>query len=110
MGRIKDLTGQKFGYLTVEKFSHTEKGSGAVWDCICICGNIKKISASHLGRTTNSCGCFRKQYVANKFYGGGKYLTGEEFSNIRQNAKLRNIEFCISIADIENVYLLQEKC
>lgn len=52
-----DLTGRKFGRLTVIEYSHTAKKT-PYWRCICECGN-EKIAKRQLltdGKTT-SCGC-----------------------------------------------------
>ena len=54
----KDLTGQKFGYLTVlEKTDKREYGK-IIWKCQCDCGNIVYLNTSRLtsGNDT-SCGC-----------------------------------------------------
>ena len=65
--RIIDLTGQKFGYLTVLERDDEEqkKHSGALyWKCICDCGTIKSIRGSNLTRKDGnriiSCGCFHR--------------------------------------------------
>ena len=65
--RIIDLTGQKFGYLTVLERDDEEqkKHSGALyWKCICDCGTIKSIRGSNLTRKDEnriiSCGCFHR--------------------------------------------------
>lgn len=61
-GQIKDLTGQKFGRLTVVDFSHLDKWKEAVWNCICDCGNLKKVKGALLVRGgTKSCGCLLKE-------------------------------------------------
>lgn len=53
-----DLTGKKFGKLTVIDKAN-EKG---YWNCVCECGNTKKVSASNLQRgATRSCGCLLKE-------------------------------------------------
>ena len=57
--RIKDLTGQKFGYLIVLQLldKRTSYG-GAIWKCRCDCGNIIEVSSANLKqKTTQSCGC-----------------------------------------------------
>ena len=61
--KIKDLTGQKFNYLTVLEITE-KRGSNreAIFKCQCICGNIIEVSGKTLqngGR--ESCGCIRKQ-------------------------------------------------
>lgn len=52
-----DLTGRRFGKLTVTKFSHTDKKC-SYWECICDCGEKKIVSISNLENGhTRSCGC-----------------------------------------------------
>jgi hypothetical protein len=56
MGNFKDLTGQKFGKLTVLRrdFSY----SRPYWECQCECGNFKTVRGDSLTRgITKSCGC-----------------------------------------------------
>lgn len=60
-GRIhhKDITGQKFGHLTViEKSSQKGSNGGIIWKCVCDCGNITYASYTELifGRKV-TCGC-----------------------------------------------------
>jgi hypothetical protein len=61
MKRI-DLTGQRFGRLTVISYAGTTKKGRATWQCKCDCGNNTTVMASHLktGHTI-SCGCFRRE-------------------------------------------------
>lgn len=58
---IKDLTGQRFGLLTVQNLACVDDERRAIWNCICDCGNTTQVS-SHglLGGTNISCGCARK--------------------------------------------------
>lgn len=39
MRAVKDLTGQKFGRLTVIDRSGSDKHKNATWNCLCDCGN-----------------------------------------------------------------------
>lgn len=58
--KLKDLTGQKFGMLTVLGFSKSN-GKVRLWKCRCECGNVKDIKTSSLtSGGTISCGCYRK--------------------------------------------------
>lgn len=59
MGKFIDLTGQKFGRLTVIERAEN-KGGKVRWLCRCECGNKKIIQGASLksGHTT-SCGCLR---------------------------------------------------
>jgi hypothetical protein len=57
--RLDDLTGRKFGRLTVLKRSENIRDKTA-WLCVCECGNAKVITADNLKRgVTRSCGCYR---------------------------------------------------
>lgn len=54
--RMKDLTGKKFGKLTVEKYSHT-KGKPH-WFCACECGKEVVVNGGDLKLNKRiSCGC-----------------------------------------------------
>ena len=60
MAILKDLTGQKFGRLTVLEFSHKDKAQ-YLWSCKCECGSIITARSGNLKNgTTKSCGCLSK--------------------------------------------------
>lgn len=63
MKRI-DLTGQRFGRLTVIRYDHAEH-DGAHWLCKCDCGTEKVLAGYSLrsGRT-RSCGCLANEMRA----------------------------------------------
>lgn len=75
MRKIIDLTGQRFGRLTVIKFVEIIKKQ-YYWLCKCECGNKKNIHSSSLKNgNTKSCGCLQKKTVTthgmsvnNRFY------------------------------------------
>lgn len=56
---IEDLTGQKFGRLTVREL-HGSEGGHASWTCDCECGKETQVRGTRLrsGRIV-SCGCWR---------------------------------------------------
>lgn len=61
MGKIKDLTGQKFGKLTVLEITNERKNRQVVWKCQCDCGKITYVVGQALrDNHTTSCGCSRK--------------------------------------------------
>ncbi len=65
--KAEDLTGRRFGRLTVVgpvlQEAEEEKGSRRKWECICDCGNTCVCSGDHLKRgTTKSCGCLRTDH------------------------------------------------
>lgn len=71
----EDLTGKRFGLLTVKKRDGTIKeGRRATWKCKCECGKTVVVRAVDLkSGNTKSCGCLHKNYakmkrVLNKIY------------------------------------------
>lgn len=69
--RFEDLTGQRFGKLTVIKYIG-KKGNASLWECQCSCGQKTQVITNYLksGHTT-SCGC-------NRVWGNGVTSKGEE--------------------------------
>lgn len=63
--RHKDLTGQRFGRLVVEKMSDKRGATRAVyWECRCDCGGTKTARGTSLSAgKVNSCGCLHKEYI-----------------------------------------------
>ncbi len=61
-GKIKDLTGQRFGRLLVTEKTDKRIHRHVVWECVCDCGTkcFVKSSALTLGQT-QSCGCFMRE-------------------------------------------------
>ena len=96
MGKAIDLTGKKFGRLTVikrvEDYIEPSGRHRARWLCHCDCGNNTIIVGMYLTREngTKSCGCFARENmsrVKKKYntydltgeYGVGYTFKGEEF-------------------------------
>ena len=63
MGRkCVDLTGMKFGRLTVIERAGSDKHRNALWLCKCECGNEKIIIGNNLKKgNTMSCGCLASE-------------------------------------------------
>lgn len=62
MGKIIDLTGMRFGRLTVISRSGKDKFGKSAWLCKCDCGNEKTASTNMLnGGHVKSCGCLVKE-------------------------------------------------
>lgn len=64
MSKLKDLTGETFGYLTVLNRAENDKHNQACWLCKCKCGNELVVNGHDL-RTehTKSCGCSRNEFA-----------------------------------------------
>ena len=62
ISKLIDLTGQKFGRLTVLDFYGSDKRRESIWRCRCECGNITNVLSSNLRKGyTKSCGCLQKE-------------------------------------------------
>ncbi len=73
---MKDLTGQKFGMLTVvqrvEDHVYKNGRHDIVYECKCDCGNNKDVLAVHLrSGHTQSCGCYRAKNTSEMRYKHG---------------------------------------
>jgi hypothetical protein len=91
MGKIIDLTGQRFGKLMVIELAKKPEGnknSSSFWLCRCDCGKEKVIDGHSLRRgSSKSCGCgFEVDLVNKKF---GKLFVIEETLNLntKSNSK-----------------------
>lgn len=124
MGKFQDLTGQRFGRLTVVKRAPDRivpSGQHKVmWWCECDCGNpnlvaIDAYSLTH-GRT-ESCGCIHKEVVSKMFskpnrfdlsgeYGIGYTNKNEEFYfDLEDYDKIKEITWHIGEGNVENYVL-----
>ena len=61
---IVDLTGKRFGRLTVVRLAGTNR-RGALWLCECDCGRQTVVWGYYLRRRhTNSCGCLQREVAS----------------------------------------------
>lgn len=74
-----DLTGRKFGRLTVIKRAEKSKNGVVRWKCKCECGNEKTVIVYQLiNGHTQSCGCLNKEISKER----GMNLTGMKFGRL----------------------------
>lgn len=84
--RVVDLTGRRFGRLTVIERDTTR--SGVVWKCRCDCGNTTSVLSGNLRKGfTRSCGCFRDDVNSERC---SSDLTGKQFGRLIAIQKLEN--------------------
>jgi len=112
MPRMKDVSGQVFGNLTV--LSQIAKGqNGRSWfTCRCSCGKIKDIPGWRLvNGYTLSCGCAR---TTSSYHGGrpkmppGESAARNTIHYYRRNARLRGIVFELSSQECRALF--SENC
>lgn len=84
MGKVKDITGQRFGRLVAQYYKlvpnpRTGKND-TFWHCICDCGNEKDIRRGDLqqGRVL-SCGCYQKEQSSKALK---ENLVGQKFGRL----------------------------
>ena len=71
-----DLTGRKFGKLTVVGYDHTDYKGETYWLCECDCGNPELVTVRRQSLrqgTTTSCGCRQHEMID---------LTGSKFNRL----------------------------
>lgn len=84
---IKDLTGKKFGHLTVLRLSEKRNpiNNKILWECKCDCGSSEIVYASSgnlkQGYKT-SCGCAKIEQLKEVQRNNIKDLTGKKFGNL----------------------------
>ena len=75
MGKFIDLTGKKFGRLTVIERAKN-KGKSTMWLCKCDCGNETIVNGSSLKKDlTKSCGCLNIELLRKRQITHGKTNT-----------------------------------
>lgn len=75
---FKDLTGQRFGMLTVQtRLKERDYKGSIVWGCICDCGNeVVTSSGDLIEHKRISCGCYRKKILPQKMQEGLHRIDG----------------------------------
>lgn len=67
MSQLQDLTGRKFGDLTVINYCGKDKWNSRTWLCRCECGNVTIVATKDLNAgVTKSCGCGMKKTQFNR--------------------------------------------
>ena len=105
MGKFKDLTGQKFGRLTVIEKTTERKNGKIVWKCLCDCGSGKEVYVTSGGLNsgnTQSCGCLQKEMAAlsaKKDF--NKYIVHEDYYEIFDE---KGRSFYIDLEDFEKIH------
>jgi hypothetical protein len=102
---FKDLTNKEYGMLTVLRRDHLH-GKKLYWLCKCKCGKEKPIAASSLTRgLSKSCSC----NIANSRYRGYEDVSKTYFKQMKQGAVSRNLQFDITMKDVWDQYIRQNK-
>lgn len=108
-----DLTGKKFGRLTVIRFKNMYKNKSN-WFCKCECGNCCTVLGDDLKRLkTKSCGCLREENITThnksksleyKIWEAIKHRCNNSNNNQYKNYGGRGITVCDRWSKFENFY------
>lgn len=101
--KSSNLIGQQFGYGTVIDKTNKRIDRKIVWKLICKCGKEYEASTVAIkSNNTKSCGCMLHQACCGD-------ISGTFYSQIRKGARERKLEFNVTIQDLWNLYLKQDK-
>ena len=79
MPKLNDITGNKYGRLTVLGRDLKRSTKRTYWFCKCDCGNFTSARSDQLGKDTFSCGCLKKEQDEKNL---GRFTTGESHSRL----------------------------
>lgn len=107
MGKVNDLTGQRFGKLVVQYDTGQRTAHRSViWHCACDCGNeVDVVGQSLTSGNTSSCGCLRNGKLLGGI-GGCKPsdITGMRFGSL---VAIRRVG---ETSDRESLWLMKCDC
>ena len=100
--KIIDLTGKKFGKLTVIKFAGMKKSpsgrSRAMWLCHCKCGREEILRGCGLVRISKSCSGFHR-YKLRK----GEANFNDVYNRYQRRAKNKNLVWSLTKKQLKNL-------
>lgn len=113
--QFRDLTGQRFGRLIVEKFDswyiyYNGQRKSARWKCVCQCGKEIVTSSSSLIRgMSQSCGCLRRELLQELLRKkAGQRSLNTIFRDYKYNANKRQIDFNLGQSSFND--LISKNC
>ena len=109
----KDLSGLSFGKLIAVCPVRCAVAPRWRWECRCECGGTTIAATADLERgSIKSCGCLRNlKGASHPSWRGCGQITGEYWSTVRNNAKLRGLAFNITIEEAWSLLIKQNtKC
>lgn len=112
-----DITSHKIGKWTVLNLElNNHKYSRTKWKCLCECGNVSLVSyGSLVNGNSNGCMSCRSRVKTgtsrgeNKKWTGIHEMGGSYLSFARNGAKQRNLLFNITIDDMWNKFIAQDR-
>jgi dTDP-4-amino-4,6-dideoxygalactose transaminase len=105
-----DLTGRKIGDITVVRRSGYNIHGHIMWECRCECGKSYRLESTNLNRNIiHSCQqCAMLRSKSGKWT-GFREISGSYYTGLRHGAKTRNIEFAITIEQMWDKFIEQNR-
>lgn len=108
--RVHVELNQKYNYLTVISFSHSDKRNRKWYNVQCDCGNKKVLMGSAMvSNNTKSCGCFQHRYKKeHNLLPDNLGVKRQIILQYKRHAKGRNIEF--NLSETKFIELISQPC
>jgi hypothetical protein len=103
-----DLLGRKFGKLLVVEKKFSESGFIS-WICKCDCGNHIETRTTNLLSKKKSCGCSWLKAQAERQWNGHEEISGEYWGAIKKGAKVRFLDFKMTIEEAWELFEKQNR-
>lgn len=108
----ESILNQKFGKLTVIRFSHTDKWKKTHWECKCECGNTTIARKESLTRGhTTTCGNRNIHFttINSRNWKGHGDIGLSYYSDLKREGERRGYTFQVSISYLWDLFLEQNK-
>ena len=105
---LLDITGQIINNIKVIKLIPDNK-KYPKWLCECHCKETFAATYSELKRGRYGCWECRNEFISLSKRKGYKEISGDFWDRTKRSAKVRNLEFNISIEDVWNLFLQQNR-
>lgn len=110
-----DLIGFVRGRLKVVSFSHVNNSGRGVWNCACSCGKLLKLRRDTIiSAYRKSCGCLKLEGCGrgqeNKNWKGYKEISLSLYNRLKRDAAKRKLAFDVSIEDLWELFIKQDRC
>ena len=102
MSKFMNLTGLKFGRLSVIEYAGKDRNNISTWICNCDCGtdNILVTVSNLRNGSVSSCGCYKKEIVTEKNKKENRYIFEKDIVRVLTS---KNEEFIIDKDDYEKI-------
>ena len=108
---LLDLTGQRFGRLTVLRRTDRHMGHSVIWECRCDCGNTACVASTNLRKGyTKSCGCLSSEVHQTSIHPAREkreldFIDGTDVKGLMQPPDKRNTSGTVGVSYDRSVRL-----